>query len=88
MTIGTAATVYASHPSTRFRIGELVSIDWNLTGRVTVHRIVAKQMNAPGCQTGVLFEVEPPVHRPDRSNKYADKWVDAAWFFKDGLETL
>jgi hypothetical protein len=81
MTLPTTAGIYASHPSTRFRIGDVVSINWNCAGRVTCHRIVAKQMNAPGCQTGTLFEVVPPVAK-------GAKWIDAAWTFKDGLEVL
>lgn len=81
--------VYASHPATRFMLGDLVSTDWQRAGRITVHRIVAIQREVRNCQTGTLFLVEPPVHPPDRSNPYAGDggWVDAAWFFKDGLET-
>ena len=91
MTIKT--TLYAGHPSTRFMLGDLVSVDWNCNGRITVHRIVAIQRCVPNSQTGTMFLVEPPVHKPDRnrrSNPYAGSpdWIDSAWFFKDGLEVL
>lgn len=78
--------LYASHPSTRFMLHDLVSCDWNCTGRVTVHEIVAIQRCVHGCQTGTLFKVSPPVHPPERGSAYAQGWIDAAWFFKDGLE--
>lgn len=82
--------VYASHPSTRFRLGELVSCDWNCNGRITVHRIVAIQRGVWGSQSGTMFLVEPPVHKPDLSNPYAGDgdWIDSAWFWIDGLEVL
>ena len=83
--------VYASHPATRFMLGDLVSTDWQCAGRVTVHRIVAIQREAEHSQTGTMFLVEPPVHNPDYGNPHRDPrgdWIDSAWFFKDGLETL
>jgi hypothetical protein len=85
--------VYASHPSMRFMLGDLVSTDWQRNGRTTVHRIVAIQRCVPNSQTGTLFLVEPPVHKPDRnrrSNPYAGAgdWIDCAWFFKEGIEVL
>lgn len=82
--------VYASHPATRFMLGELVSCDWNLTGRITVHRIVAIQRCVQNSQTGTMFLVEPPVHKPKRRNPYAGDgdWIDCAWFFKEGIEVL
>jgi hypothetical protein len=82
--------VYASHPATRFMLDELVSCDWNNTGHVTVHRIVAIQRCVQS-QTGTMFLVEPPVHKPDRGNPHRDPrgdWIDCAWFTKDGLEVL
>ena len=81
--------VYASHPALRFMLGDLVSCDWQCNGRISVHRIVAILREVYGSQTGTMFLVEPPVHKPDRSNPHRDPrgdWIDAAWFFKDGLE--
>ena len=83
--------IYASHPATRFMLGDLVSTDWQRSGHLTVHRIVAIQREVRNCQTGTMFLVEPPVHKPDRSKHHRDTrgdWIDAAWFFKDGLEVL
>jgi hypothetical protein len=85
------AHIYASHPSARFMLYELVSCDWNCTGRVTVHRITAIQRCVRGSQTGTMFLVEPPLHNLDRGNPHRDPrgdWIDCAWFFKDGLEVL
>jgi hypothetical protein len=85
--------LYASHPSARFMVGDLVSCDWNCAGRITVHQIVAIQRCVKGSQTGTMFLVEPPVHKPDRnrrSNPYAGSgdWIDCAWFFKEGIKVL
>jgi hypothetical protein len=73
--------LYQFHPATRYNVGDLVSCDWNCNGRVTVHRIVEKKVEQPGCQTGVLFRVSPPVGK-------GSTWVDAAWFFREGIEVL
>lgn len=81
-------SLYA-HAATRFMLHDLVSCDWNRTGRVTVHEIVAIQRGVRNSQTGTMFLVEPPVHKRDRDNPHNDPrgdWIDAAWFFKDGLE--
>lgn len=81
--------LYQYHPSTRFMLHDLVSCDWNLTGRITVHRIVAIQRCVANSQTGTMFLVEPRVHPRDHGNPHNDPrgdWIDAAWFFKDGLE--
>lgn len=82
-------SVYQAHPSTQFQCGDLVSCDWNHTGHVTVHRILWKRTGERGSQTGTVFKVTPPVHKPDPALKgYDQGWIDAAWFFKDGLEVL
>ena len=70
---------------------DLVSIDWNNNGRITVHEIVGINRCVPNSQTGTMFLVEPRVHgRKHRRSPYAggEDWIDAAWFFKDGLEVL
>lgn len=74
-------TVYQGHPSIRFEPGELVSCDWNRDGRVTVHRIMWKRTGVKGSQTGTVFCVKPSLGRKG-------EWIDATWFFKDGLEVL
>lgn len=84
MTIKIRASIYSNHPATRFQVGDLVSCDWNCAGKITVHRIVEKEVDCVGCQTGVLFRVEPPM--PRGSSK--SPWIDAAWFWVDGLEVL
>jgi hypothetical protein len=83
--------IYAAHPATRFMLGDLVSTHWQGVKRITVHRIVAIQREVRYSQTGTMFLVEPPVHKPDRSNPHRDPrgdWIDCAWFWKDGLEVL
>lgn len=75
--------VYASHPSTRFMLGDLVSTDWQHNGRITVHRITAIQRCVEHSQTGTMFLVEPPV-----SPRGSRHWIDCAWFWVDGLEVL
>ena len=81
------------HPSTRFEVGDTVFCDWNCRGHVTQHRIVAKRTHEWGSQSGTVFRVEPPVQRYAESDLRAARdigaelgWIDAAWFFKDGLE--
>jgi len=83
--------LYASHPSARFMLGDVVSCEWNGDGRITVHRIVAIRHRVKFSQTGTMFLVEPPVHKPDRGNPHRDPrgdWIDCAWFWIDGLEVL
>lgn len=83
--------LYASHPSARFMVGDLVSCDWNCAGRVTVHRIVDIRRGVKFSQTGTMFLVAPPLHTPDRGNPHRDPrgdWIDCAWFFKEGIEVL
>jgi len=80
--------IYSAHPSKRFEVGDLVSCDWKRNGRVTVHRIVEKRIDEQCSQTGTVFQVKPSVHPPDHSNPFSQGWIDAAWFFVDGLETL
>ena len=75
--------IYASHPATRFRLGDLVSTNWQGAGHITVHRIVAIQREVQHSQTGTMLLVEPPVGRGKN-----DQWIDCAWFWKDGLEVL
>lgn len=76
----------AYHPSTRFEVGDVVSCDWNCRGHITQHRIVEKKSHEWGSQTGTVFRVEPPVHKTDPGSPFELGWIDAAWFFKDGLE--
>ena len=73
--------VYSGHPSTRFMLHDLVSIEWNNKGRITVHEIVGIHRCVPNSQTGTMFLVEPPVDKKT-------KWIDSAWCHKDGLEVL
>lgn len=89
----TLPTRIGYHPSTRFNVGDVVSCDWKCSGRVTQHRIVAKKTHEWGSQTGTVFRVEPAVqHYSESDLRFARDvgaelgWLDAAWFFKDGLE--
>jgi hypothetical protein len=76
-------SVYSLHPAKRFMVHDLVSCDWNCNGRITCHRILSIRQGVRWSQTGTMFLVEPPVSSQGRGD-----WIDAAWFFKDGLELL
>ena len=69
--------IYASHPSTRFKVGDLVSLQLNPTCPVTVHRVEAVWKNVPRTQTGTMFKLSG---RKD--------WIDCSWCWVDGLEVL
>jgi hypothetical protein len=62
-----------SEHSKRLEVGARVVTTFS--GRITVHHIT-KKIITPHCQSGVMFEVEPPV--PKSSG--GDAKMDADWF--------
>jgi hypothetical protein len=74
MTLQVRQSIHANHPSTRLRVGDVVSYK---EVRCTIEAI---WRNAPHTQTGTLVALKPRVD---------DKWCDAAWIkvcVDDGLD--
>lgn len=57
--------------SRQAQVGDKVSTDFS--GKITEHRIT-ERWEAHGCQSGILFLVEPVVP------KSSGCWIDADWF--------
>lgn len=65
-----------SEASRKLQPGAEVVVDWNLNGKLTQHKIVDRRDSVLS-QSGVLFRVDPPVHKYLRED---ENWIDADWF--------
>lgn len=54
--------------------GDMCQTDFS--GKVTQHKIVRRH-DGSGSQSGVMFIVDPPVHKYIREDV---NWIDADWF--------
>jgi hypothetical protein len=72
-------TTRSAEMSRDLQVGDGVTTDYS--GRVTHHRVRARcdDRSQGHSQTGIMVQVEPPVHKSSGPNA----WIDVAWFSRE-----
>jgi hypothetical protein len=64
-----------SQASRLLKVGDKVTTDWDREYSGITEHVIVGRTDDPNCQTGIAFQVEPPLRIVGRG-----AWIDAGWF--------